>query len=346
MKYIIDMPRNLLEEIRKILKRGEYNNINELVITSLENQISLESGEKIEEDLFSTVIRMPKTMIVREKIAAYNQKNHTNYLSIKEIKNIKTFPPPDIKQLQFPDKDYNTSWLWGQINRIFPIKVGLRILLNMQNEKKDYINLNDFQIKAGEVAKEFGQKLLEVDNELKRKRDKKVSTALPIGDKEEKAIARYTTQFLAIKRKNGILDGAMTRLKFVNIKQIKKENFIGLTNEGLEFTKLENPIIDLNHYSEKTLSDEEVNFYIKHIKKYVPEELNPLKTILKIISNGVTSVTEIDKEIKKIKPEWTDIIITTQRSGTLGRLNELRMLIKEKKGVEVIYTISDNGKRF
>jgi len=345
MRYIINIPKHLLDEIRKVLEKGEYNNVNELIITSIENQLTLESGEIIQEDLFSTVVKKPK-YIPKEAHEKEGGLDYSKWLSVKNLGNIKTFPLPEIKDLEQPNSNYNDYWLWGQINRIFPIKVGLRVLVNMQQEKEDFVLLDDFHKHAGEIARGFGQKLAGIDNQLKRKRDERVSTALPMGEKEEKAVGRYVSQFLAIKRTNGILDGAMARLKFVNIQsRNEKEASIGLTKEGLEFAKLKNPILDEDLQSENTLSVEEADLYISHIRNHVPEELNPIKTILHIIKNGATTVTEIDREMKKIKPGWTDVVVTTQRSGALGRMSELGLLEKNKKGVKVTYRISERGKK-
>ena len=344
MRYIIDIPKNLLDEIRKVLEKGEYNNINELIITAIENQLTLEAGEIIQEDLFTKTVKKPKYM-PREAPEKEAEKDYSKWLAIRSISNIKTLPLPEIRDLAHPDINYQNAWLWGQINRIFPIKVGLRILANMQQQKGDFILLRDFNKQAAEIARGFGRQLEKIDNQLNRRRDERVSTALPIGENEEKAVSRYICHFLAVKRPIGYLDGAMVRLKFVNIQsRNEKEDFIGLTKVGLEFAKLRNHVLDENLQSEKTLSDEEADFYLTHIRNQVPEESNPIKTILHIIKNGASTITEIDREIKKIKPGWTDVVITTQRSGALGRMNELGLLEKNKRGVKVTYRISEKGK--
>ena len=346
MRYIIDIPKHLLNEIRKVLEKGEYNNINELIITAIENQLTLEAGEVIQEDLFSKTVKKPK-YIPKEAPEKEAEKDYSKWLAIGSISNIKTLPLPEIKDLEHPDPKYKDYWLWGQINRIFPVKVGLRILINMQQEKGDFILLRDFNKQAAEIARGFGLQLEKIDSQLNRRRDERVSTALPIGENKEKAVSRYKGHFLAFKRPIGILDGAMARLKFVNIQsRNEKEAIIGLTKVGLEFAKLKNPILDEGLQSEKTLSVEEADFYLTHIRNQVPEELNPIKTILHIIKNGASTITEIDREIKKIKPGWTDVVITTQRSGALGRMNELGLLEKNKSGVKVTYKISERGKNY
>ena len=346
MKYVIDIPRNLIDKVRHVLTKGEYDNISELIITALENQIILEEGEKIQEDLFSTVVKMAKVDYLDTYKKSEGQ-DFSKWISIKSFSNITTLPMPETKDPEYTDTNYNDNWLWGQINRIFPIKLGLRILGNMQQEKGDFVSLKEFHRKAGEVARGFGFQLLKIDMQLGRKRDERVSTALPIGKNGEKAVLRYKTHFLANKRADKILYGAMTRLKFANIQNLNEtEKIVGITEEGLEFDKLKNPILDVSFDSEQTISDEETDFYVKHIKSNVPEELNPFSHILDIIKNGAITVTEIDKELKKSKQKWTDVVVTTQRSGALGRMSELGLLQKNKKGIRVTYQISEKGEIF
>jgi len=344
MKYVIDIPKSLIDKVRYILAKGEYDNLSDLIITALENQIILEEGEMIQEDLFSTVVKVPKVGLL-ETDSKKAKHDFFKWVTMENYDNIKTFPMPEITVLEYPNTTYNDNWLWGQVNRVFPVKVGLRILGNMQQKNSDYIPLRDFQEQAAELARGFGLQIQRIDAELKRKRNEKFSTALPIGRKEDKAIQRYISHFLATKRAGGILDGAMSRLKFVNIqKKNESPNMIGITEEGLQFMKLRNPLLDESLYSDKTLSEEEADFYIEHVIKNVPEELNPIYQILSIIHKGISSVSGIDIELKEIKNEWTDVMVATQRSGSLGRMIELGLLTKLKDGIKVAYTLTGKGK--
>ena len=343
MKYVIDIDKYLIDKIRQVLKKGEYENLNELIVTAIENQIILEEGEKIQEDLFSTIIKVPR-LNQNKVFKKIEEMDFSKWISKENINGIRTYSMPDIKCLEFPNTTYNDNWLWGQINRIFPIKLGLRILSNMQKEQEDFIPLKEFHKKARYIARNFGLQLLKIDLQLKRNRNERVSTALPVGRSEEKAELRYTSHFRVNKRRDGVLEGAMARLRFVNVQiSNEEENMVGITNEGLKFVMLRNPILDDSNNAEITISDEEADFYLKHIKNNVTEERNTIDFILRIIKSGSVSVIEIDKEIKRIKQDWTNIVITTQRSGALGRMNELGLVEKSKKGIRVTYRISKKG---
>ena len=237
MRYLIDLSRNVIEEIRKILNEKDYGNINEFILTAIENQLALESSEIIDEDLFSSTMRIPKhPKKIEEEI---KEIDYSDLLAVDNLNEIKVYDPPQKSDLEYPNIPYANDWLWGQINRIFPVKVALRVLLKMQNKNDNSVKLNDYLNYASEVANNLGTKLNYIDKEMNRKRDKKVSTALPIGG-TEKTISRYKNHFLIFQRtKDRVLDGALARLKFVNL---NIDGFVRLTEKGLEFAKLLNPI--------------------------------------------------------------------------------------------------------
>ena len=163
MRYLIDLPRNVIGEMRKILIEKDYGNINEFILTAIENQLALESSEIIDEDLFSSTIRIPKhPKKIEEKIKGIN---YSDLLAVNNLNNIKVYDPPQKSDLEFPNTPYANDWLWGQINRIFPIKVALRVLLKMQNENDNTVKLNDYLNYASEVANNLGTKLNKIDNE-------------------------------------------------------------------------------------------------------------------------------------------------------------------------------------
>ena len=131
-------------------------------------------------------------------------------------------------------------------------------------------------------------------------------------------------------------------MKFANI---NPDGFVRLTKAGYEFAKLVNPLIDEDMCSANTLSIEEKEFYIKFETEHVPEEGKPIYTIDKIIFEGNHTLEAIDKEIKTIKPEWTDAVVVTQRAGTLGRMYELDLVRKTKNGINVSYFTTDFAKQ-
>lgn len=339
MKYFIDLPGHLVQEIRKVIEKGDYKTINEFILTALENQIAMENSEITEEDLFSSTVRIPKKISKHKE----NKKliDFKDLLSISNLSDIEFYECPDKSDLQYPGTNYEKSWLWGQINRIFPVKLAARILLKMQNEKNNSVRLEEFINYSCEIASKFGYELSKINNELKRSRDEKTDIALPLEGKI-KSIDRYKNHFLIYQRKTDrILDGALGRMKFANI---NTDGFVRLTEDGFEFAKMWNPLIDDDLSNPDTLSIEEKKLYLNHVKIKVPEERNPIYFLKKVISEGKQGLKEIDSEIKKIKPEWSDTVVVTQRAGSFGRMYELDLVRKTKDGVSVKYFLTEEAK--
>ncbi len=150
-------------------------------------------------------------------------------------------------------------------------------------------------------------------------------------------------------RKDGTLDGAMPYLRFVNLnKDEKGKVLIGLTDPGLNFAKLNNPVLDFADF-EKSLNENEADFYIDHISKNVQGERNATKWLLYKLAIGLKDREEINNELKREFGQiWgaSDAVINTQRAGLMSRMFELGLIEKEKEGIKVIYNISNRGMRF
>jgi len=155
--------------------------------------------------------------------------------------------------------------------------------------------------------------------------------------------------FLAYMRKDGILDGAMPCLRFVNLKRNERGKvFIGLTEAGLIFAKLENPVIDQQNF-ERSFNEKEIDFYLTHIFKNVKGENSAIKWLLRKLIEGIVVREDINNELKKeFSQVWnaSDAVINTQRAGLMARMYELGLIEKKKMGINVRYNITDKGKNF
>jgi hypothetical protein len=136
-------------------------------------------------------------------------------------------------------------------------------------------------------------------------------------------------------------------MRFCNIYEEKKKKMIGITEEGLKFSSLVNPVLDDNNY-EIALSEEESLFYINHIKENIKGEYEAMKWMLPQIKNGINDREALNKVIEKeYKKAWgndtTEAVINTQRAGLIARMFELGLIEKEKDGIRVKYVVSNLG---
>jgi hypothetical protein len=360
-RILIDMNEVIVRELMDLVRRGLYKDLDQIVEVAAANQLKLErtttglmtepaGGRKKR----STVGKKGKT-----DLSQVEQENHqgvydfNNSLLQEPSGKRKTIAAPNIVDLLFPNySKLEDIFTWGQYNRILPVKVGIRILDNMLSKSpelldgSEVVDLEGYFRRAAPLAREIGLYMKTLDDARARKRAVKFSNGLPIGQDESKSTSRYINHFLAKKRrKDNVLDGFEARLKMVNIKQKQGgKYYIGITAEGLEFSRINNTFL-LGQESDWPLSPDEIDFYLKHIVKSVPEERSTLHEILTVIMGGNSKVSKIDERLAAEHQEWTGPMVITNRAGTLSRLWELRLIEKSGNGESEI-DVTDSGSSF
>lgn len=331
MKIITDLPEHLVSNIRDLVYDGKYSSISKFLLIAAENQLTLElSGE----DKLIDFQELGETESLMNRFLLNNISSPTNNYEVLESD----------PQVQY-EHEWD-SWLWGQINRILPIKFATRFLSVMAAEYESLPTLEIYKEKVGKAARNFGKRLNIQDDKLKTARDQKLSTGFPISKNSEKSCNRYLSQFVGYQKNDGTKTGALFELKLANLlRNDKGEIKIGLTSEGVEFAKIKNPVIDSNNYN-SSLGKEEKLFYLDHILGNVPGESSLIKLILSLIDEGINRRDEMNSEIAKfVKGSgWTDGLISTQRSGAISRMYELGLISKRREGLEVRYQITSAGK--
>jgi len=335
MKLLLVLPNSIFNKIQQLIESGKYASSSDFFIAAVENQLLLETTLSK-----GTDVVLPDTDTITSEKTREDIVKRFVLKPGKEL--IKTVATPLPEQLLYPGSDSeNDLFLWGQINRIFPMKVGLRILANLLAEKNEQdVELDEFTEKAVELAKLVRSRLMAETLQITGKKDS-LWSGLPSED-SDKSASRYKMQFLAYLRKDGIIEGGLGRLKFVNLKREEnRKTHIGITEKGLEFCVLENPILDAGVYNSGSLSEEGRQFYLRHISSEVPGETRAFVDVLSLLKEGKNSQSSLNRELRKIWPKnWSGAVINTQRNGTVSRLAELSLMEKIKNGIEVEYRIS------
>lgn len=331
MKYIIDIPNEKCKKISRLISEGKYDSISQFALTAVENQLLLE--ESFEERL-DRVIATPS---MREKEMNNRGKvGHDELLSLNFVSgNIKTVSPPT------PDRTPNDV-LWGQYNRIFPIKITMRVLANLLVEK-EVADLGLLQSKAIHAAREIGIMLKKKDEEQGRKYGNMLSAALPTGKSVLKAENRFMNHFVGYLTRAGRIEGAPGALKLLNIfDDPQGVHKVGITKEGLFFASLENPVIDRKQFS-STLGESERGFYLRHIKENLQREREAMFLVIRGIQEGASSPTELNSKISVFSRGWSQAMINTIRAGVVSRLIELGLIDRHRDGIRVNYVLTDYG---
>ncbi len=333
MKYIVDVPIVQIEKIKKLINAGKYRNIQEFAQVSIENQLFIENSnneEFLEPHVSNHFIETSNKPKEEDKAQAGK-----NFLSrdVQEISTSQTPPPNKIRQ----------SCLWGQYNRIFPIKVTLRILANYIKYFGTNIDLESFQEEAANIAREIGKKLQIIDEKNNRYRDERFSTGFPTGNDEYKAKSRFKMHFIGYLTKDNIIEGAPGSLGFVDI--FRGENgkvTIGITKEGLDFALMENPFLDSENV-DAILSGAEKEYYINHVFSNVKAEAAAMHLVLSSIKKGADNPDFLNEKIRPLNGGWSDDVVNTMKVGLVSRLFELNLIAKQRQGLHVKYSLTSKG---
>ena len=346
MKYIVDISQAHAQTIQKYLDKGIYGSLSQFISASIENQLALEENDsngfvpfRLEKENRPSTGIATKIVTPSAGFEKYRLVNIPNFKSVTEAPGFNNLVFSSQKDI--PEKQ---AWIWGQVNKIFPVKLGVRILHQMLATKQA-VELNEFLEIATQEAVVCGENIRAHEKQAGKIRDEKISAALPTTD--EKSRTRYKFQFLVYPRKDGLLDGAMALMRFCNVYMEKKKQMIGITEAGLKFSLLTNAVVDNDDF-ERSLSEEESRFYISHIKENVKGEYEAVKWVLEQISSGTNERETLNIEIEKTFGDiWgaTPAVINTQRAGLTARIYELGLIEKEKDGIRVKYSISEIGKR-
>ncbi len=235
--------------------------------------------------------------------------------------------------------------IWGLYNRIFPSKIALRVISNMTIKQSiPLLNLDEVQNEAGKAARMLGHELDYRDKKAKKQHGEKLATGLPMGSRD-KATLRYQKMFVGSPNGNGSGKGLPAELGFVTIKKENGRGLIGLTERGATFARLQNPILDNQQVqSASTLSEEELEFVIRHLKERMPKEWERCRVMLRSIREGEETPRELDNALRHLDKSL-DSGTSTERAGIVSRLTEIGLVTRRREGLAVFYSLTDRGKR-
>ncbi|MFC2138277.1 hypothetical protein ACFLTE_08890 [Bacteroidota bacterium] len=346
MKYLVDISQKHAQKIQKLVGQGDYEGIAQFINVAIENQLYLEESGL---PTFTEDKKITNGEFQTDNNADVQNTKGINCLKLTTIQaNPQFVSSPSYMQLVLGQQEGKEEmfWPWGQINKILPIKIGVRTLFR-ELKTNDRILLDDFAKKAVKEAAYIGQVIRLHEDKLRKLRGERISAGLPKVD-DEKSQTRYKAQFLAYGRKDGLLDGAMALFRFANIEVSNGKHMIGLTQAGIDFAKIPNPVLDENNL-DKSLDQEEIDFYMAHARSNVKSEFAGIKWILTKIHQGINERESLNSELKKeFAKLWdaSDAVINTQRAGLMARMFELSLFDKEKKGIYVTYHLNDFAKSF
>ncbi len=248
------------------------------------------------------------------------------------------FPPPTVAE-GLPAGEH----VWGQVNRLFPLKLGCRWLAKTAAGGiwPAYLAVADG---LADDATMVGAVLEQWDLAAGRKRDEVLATGLPRrGNSSSRD--RFLSQYLArVTRGGDVQPGAICRYALAAC----GAETVALTAAGLEFAQLPNPILDRHEAaSTATLAPEESAFLCRQIKERVPGERQDMTPVLEAVAAGQTTPSAVAAAVRERFPaEWSEVVFRTHLSGLVARLADLRLLRRRWEGRHVQYTLGEAAQTF
>ena len=343
LRRILDIDPQLELKIEGIIRAKGFRDFHHFATVALENQVAWETG-----DITGNGVTNTLDLQISQLNKAVPPGNEALEAALTANENLLRMPSqePKLSHLQLPENA--DSILWGQYYRFLPVKVGVRVLLNMYTEH--FPELRDFTEKVTNVALTLRHQLAKLDRMDRRSFGELLSATFPTND--EKSVNRFVNQYmLHLRTSDMTLLGMMPELKLINVKSDGEGIArIGLTNFGSQFALLQNPAIDLT--KPESLSGDEIDFLLNHIADNLPAEFEHMNIALKAIEDGKKTRDELNAALKGYYSqyhkgsEWSDTVVNTMRSGLFSRLNELGLVRREKYGKYIRYHITDMGKKY
>ena len=347
MRVVVDIPTELVDQIQSEIMQGNYAGPEEFLEQALHTQLRLESDEQQMLTSFGEAVQ-PRNQEAerssfRETLADKQTRNANDGNSKLEDLSVRDF---DVLTVDPPSPNrIDTGPLWGQYNRILPMKVSVRRLaIKLDRVDAEGIAYDEFREETAAVARVYGLRLKEMDEDAGRGRGEKFSAGFPTGDKVESSLNRFKTHFVGQIDSTGSLTGSLPNLQFVTIAPSTRE--FGLSDPGLDFARIENPILDEDFRSENPLSEAERRFYLDHVDSELHAEYNAMEVVTEAIVEGVNRPESLSKRVAELSEDWSSAQASTIRSGLIGRMHELGLVSRKRVGKRGVgYELTVDGER-
>lgn len=323
MRYAFELDPKKWELIQELLREGRYETVAQFVAVAIENQFQLEAIA-VEQGAMSL---------------AGQSTNRTNPDLPPKLSS-----PGETPALVQAKEGTNDEIVWGLYNRIFPVKITLRVLAQLLvSERSKTIELRMLRDEAALQARRLGKELALKDRSRAHGRSGKLATGLPFR-RGDKSLDRFKNMFVGTVSNKGKSDGFPALLKFVVLQKLDGHAVASLTPAGYKFSSLENPILDeLPEASRVALSTAESDFYTAHILDVLPREWDICCRILEGIPDGNDSPDSVDGIIRGSVPGLNPSLIAATRAGIISRLDELGLVQRRQDGLRVSYSLTKRG---
>lgn len=328
MKVIVDVSSVLYDRLQAAVASHGFSSIGQLASLALENQLLLEAdhGNGLSGGA--------------PAISDSGEPTGFDALAIPPGRPIPILDPTSASGQSVED----AGWIWGIVNRVFPIKVAARSLL-VGGEIKSGL----FEQVAGlsaQRADALAKWIMRRYGETQPLREDSLLTGLPMRDPIRNARQRFADSYFGRLDKSGRAIGALFELGLAGTDSRGRTKFASLTTAGVAFAALKNPVIDDGDLT-ASLSPEEIETYLREVASRVPREKECFKVILAALVDADKTVDELNLLAERSLPRGlSPAAVQTMKAGALGRLLDLRLVARLKAGRSARFSVTDAGQSF
>lgn len=353
---VANLPQDILRHIMSLVRSGAFESPEQFLEVAARNQLVYELRDQ------ANLATTDMAVSVEESQTSSRTNANGNALRDSAVTDATARLTPKRPQqdwatkLRLPDQSVpgpapasavcleREQRIWGQVNRLLPIKLATRCLLAWSRGKDEWPQLTHVLKPIADIAATLGSHLDDFDTRTERKRDELLATGLPRTGNDA-SWDRFVTQFVARKTRDGnIYAGAVCQYPLAAI----EDGRLALTDLGIEFAEIRNPIIDGGPF-DSTLTDEERVFFIGRVVPRVPSELEDFKTTIAAVKAGKASPGELTTALASAvrsndsAKNWTEVMMRTHVSGIVSRMVDLGLLRRHWEGRRVGYEVAPLG---
>jgi len=333
----VKLDKTTYNKIATLVKKGSYLSTDNFVQIAVRNQLLLETGGRIEvakhRPVPTTAPKRPRSQL-------------STSVRVRKKTQTETLGTPPLNE------SIRSAPIWGQINRLVPTKLVLRVLCNSLDASDDRsVDLRRFSAEVAEQATIL-RRFAKRRDKTRRIRGEEIYVGFP--KKDPSSQQRFLNYYVGKGPLRKWTGSILTGLSLASIEEMEDGfTVIGLTEAGLRFALLHSPLLDDFFLDRKQidapLSGDEVSFLIEQIKSVRPGEYELLTFTLDSIKKGANTPTKLRDSIfaflkeKELRMNLSEKVANGMQVGEIGRLVEMRLLKIEKEAQRSNYRLTRKG---
>lgn len=329
MKIVVDLDPDTYEKIRELVEAGRYDSVEQFLRAGADNQLTIEASPEGGVDTHRST--RPQRRGADGTTASTN--------AFESVAGRWEYSLPDDVPVREPHPSNRSELLlFSQFYRFLPLKFALIELAKATAEVGGPADLDEFRDQVSEAVVPFRNALQDWENAHDVSKQDQFSTGFPKRDASnpERAMTRYLNHYVGRYRpENQEPAGFGHQLGMVSIEPSADEaTTITLTPAGQNFLTLENPVlVDGPGESENSLSTDEQNYLVAHIRETLPLEYEFMEFIYDVLEHHDETYSKAMEQFRMFletssgfTDDPTDNRVRSHTAGTISRMVALGIL--------------------